>query len=229
MAKLKWDSEKELAKAVVDDLRDGGWTVYPELGDIDIIATKADPDSPKGLKVIGVECKKAFNLTVLSQAFNRRSNVDEMWIAVGHGNHEHQYFGGICAEKFGIGVYFVTKWDNWRTGGFDYKVDAHKQPLVRPRKHDFIDRMLAPEAETFAEAGQAGGKHWTLFKKTSVALRKTVEEHPGCSVKDAVAAIEHHYSSPAVARSQLKKLIQQGVIEGVVLKGKLLYPPDKPV
>ena len=48
---MKWDNEKELAKVVVEHLRDTGWTVYPELCDIDIVATKLNPNSPNNILI----------------------------------------------------------------------------------------------------------------------------------------------------------------------------------
>ena len=43
--KNKWDSEKELGKAVVDHYRAAGWTVYPEICDIDIVAQIDDANA----------------------------------------------------------------------------------------------------------------------------------------------------------------------------------------
>lgn len=221
--KTKWDNEKELAKAVVDHLKSTGWTVYPELCDIDIVATKADPSSLNGLKIIGVECKKHFNLTVLAQAHSKKRNVDEIFVAVSKGWKNDEHFGSLVARKFGFGVFFVQKSSNYY-GGFNYSVDRHIDAEIIGRKSNSIEKMLHPEAEDYAEAGQAGGKHWSLFKKTALAITEHVTANPGQSLKDVVASVKHHYANPSSARSALHKLINNNVIEGIEFRDNLLYP-----
>lgn len=241
--KIKWDSEKELGKAVVDHYRANGWTVYPEICDIDIVAVQ---ETPTGKKTIGIECKKHFNLTVLAQAHDKKRHVDEMYVAVSRGWKDHEQFGCMIARKFGFGVLFVDKkvkyspkadpppWDSSKkyhenmelrsTKTATYEVSEEVQPILEPRKIFRLDKMLTPEAENFAEAGQFGAKHWTLFKKTASALTVYVKENPGKSMKEAIGNIEHHYRSYESARSSLSKAIRDGFIKEIMYEGKVLVP-----
>jgi hypothetical protein len=223
---MKWDSEKELAKAIVDELRASGWTVYPELKDIDIVASKPDETRTRGLRVIGIECKKHFNLTVLAQAFGKKRYVDEMYVGVSQGWKNNENFGCQIAKKFGLGVYFVQKYFSYREKTAQYKVKLEVEAELFPRKTSSIEKLFDPEAETFAEAGQAGGKQWSVFKKTSLLITNFVKDNSGKTLKEVVDSIPHHYKSAAGARTTLKKLILKGVIENVRYENDCLFYID---
>jgi hypothetical protein len=223
---MKWDSEKELAKAIVDNLRDSGWTVYPELKDIDIVAVRSDETRSRGLRVIGIECKKHFNLTVLAQAFDKKRYVDEMYVGVSQGWKNNENFGCQIAKKFGFGVYFVKKYISYQKNTPQYKVGLEVEAEFVPRKTSSIEKLFDPEAETFAEAGQAGGKQWSIFKKTSLLITNFVKDNSGKTLKEVVESIPHHYKSAAGARTTLKKLIVKGVIEHVRFENDCLFYVD---
>lgn len=226
--KPKWDSEKELAKVIVDYLKGEGWTMYPELCGIDIIATKENTDSPNGIKVIGIECKKHFNLRVLSQAYEKRRFVDQMYVGVSDGWKNDEHFGCKIARTFGYGVFFVKKMHDYRNRCFTYSLKEVVEPETCNRTRFDVDKLFDPRAENYAEAGQAGGKCWSEFRKTAYTLTDYVTVNPGKSLKDVVAAIEHHYANSTSARSSLKKLIESNVIKGVRLENDLLFPSDQP-
>lgn len=224
---IKWDNEKELAKVVVDHLKDNGWTIYPEINDIDIVATKPDAGAVNGLRIIGIECKKHFNLTVLAQAESRKRYVDEVYIAVTKGWKDNESFGCKIAKQFNIGVYFVDKYKAYCIATNSYKptYNIHLQVpgIYFPRKSQIIDKMLDPKAIDFAEAGQQAGKHWSVFQKTVGLLTDYVRDNPGVSLKDAIENIKHHYSNKTSAHSSLTKMFKRKVIETIVIKDKLLY------
>lgn len=220
----KWDNEKELGRAVVEFLRAEGWKVYPEIYDIDIVATKEDPNSEDNLKVIGIECKKRFNLTVLRQACDKSRLVDEMYVAVSPSGNRNDSFGCMLAAKLGIGVYYVHKKDDYHCEIL-YRIIEKVEAENQPRKSN-ICRLLDPISENFAEAGQAGGKQWTLFKQTSHKLVEYVKENPGKKLREIIANIEHHYLTNSSAYSSLSRMIRNGVIKDVEFRGKFLWPKD---
>lgn len=230
----KWESEKELGSVVVDFYRKQGWTVYPELATIDIIAVKEDPNSYLEKKIIGIECKKHFNLTVLEQAYRKQNYVDEMYVAVTDGRDDNKYFGLKIAKMLGIGVIFVQKLAKYT--GYDsinykptnlvneYTTTVNCNASIKSRSHDSIDRLLSPHAENYAEAGQAGGKQWSCFKKTVHELAEFIKANPGTTLREAIKNIEHHYSSYASARSSLSKGIRDGIVKGISYQdGDKLY------
>lgn len=225
--KTKWESETELANGVVVYLKAEGWTVYPELDDIDIIATKPDPGAPNGLSIIGIETKKHFNLTVLNQADRKRRYVDKMYVAVSEGWTDNESFGCQIAGMFGLGVFFVRKSSCWQFEGPQFKitVDLRVEAALAPRKYFSIDELLHPEAQNYVEPGKKGGAAWTRFKKTVFELRAYVKENPGCFLKDALIHVPHHYSSYNNARSGIRTRIREGIItELVIKKGRLFLP-----
>ena len=59
----------------------------------------------------------------------------------------------------------------------------------------------------YSEAGSKSGGHWTPFKETRDKFINYVKEHPGCTYKEAVENITHHYSSNNSARSAFSNLI----------------------
>ena len=59
----------------------------------------------------------------------------------------------------------------------------------------------------------AQGKRWSPYRQTVDLLVKHVEGDPGCTVKDAVKQIKHHWSSNRVAVRKLVDLIRKGSIK----------------
>lgn len=216
----KWSSEKELAQVVVNYLKQEKWTVYPELCNIDIVATFFDDNSINKTKIIGIECKKNFNLKVLSQAYDRRNLVDEMYIAVPEKYDMEHFFGTKVAEKFNIGVFSVSK------NHYSSNARLMFKPISNDRKVQNIDKLLDPKAETYAEAGSAGGRQWTGFRKTVGIITDYVKEHPGISLKEILKNIKHHYKTNNSAYCNLKKLIDDNVIKELKIVDKKVYLKD---
>lgn len=218
--KEKWANEKELAREVINYLKNDGWTTYPEIKDIDIVATKQDNNCKNGLRIIGIECKKHFNLTVLAQAHSKKIFVDQIFIAVSKGRKNNEYFGLSIAKKFNLGVFFVNK------AAFSQKVKMEFEPIVNERSYGNIDHLLQPEAENYAEAGQAGGRQWTSFKQTTNLLINYIKENNGIELNEAIKNIKHHYSSFNSAKNALKKMIETNVIKEIKLIENKLYLND---
>ena len=221
--RTKWESETELANGVVAYLRGAGWTVYPELHDIDIIATRPDPNAPNGLLITGIECKQHFNLTVLHQAWDKQRYVDQMSVAVSHGYQDHENFGCRIAQKFGLGVLYVSKNQNYMDQTFSYPVKLQEEAVVEYRRLFYVDKLLHPQAENYSEPGRKGGKQWSRFKMTVFYLVEYAKEHPGCTIKDALLNVKHHYSSPYSARACISKRIKDGTIKELKVENNLLY------
>ena len=157
-------------------------------------------------------------------------------MAVGKGNQDHEWYGRMVARQNGYGVISVEKIPEVKIAGFissaNYRVRTVEEPRIDPRRLFYVDALLDPEAETYAEAGQAGGRHWSKFKRTVMLMAEYVKNNPGCSMKEAVSAIKHHYSNPTSARACLAGRIRDGVIKEVIFTdGKLFIavPPESPL
>lgn len=204
-------TEEELAAQVVVHL-EGMWDIYQEVraypGVADIVARELG-----GPRVWIVETKMSFGLEVLGQA--------QRWITYGCAHLASvaipaprrrtpgRTFGEMAAERFGIGVFEVGR-DTVRE-----RVPARLHR--RLNEHHDIRRLLRAEHRTHAKAGSARGGYWTQFKGTSRAVLAFVRTHPGCSVKELVDGIEHHYASAKGARTTLVGRIRDGVIKGVLV------------
>ena len=119
--------------------------------------------------------------------------------------------GWLCRQR-GIGVLRVA---HYRDQG-EVREDVRARPNRRGDDAKIIAR-LQPEHETYCAAGAAGGGHWTPFKATCREVLAYVREHPGCTVKDLVAGIRHHYATPSAARAHLPRWIEDGKVPGVRL------------
>jgi len=216
--KNNWKSETELATEIIKYLKSKNWTIYPELNNIDIIATKEDLNSKNNLKIIGIECKKHFNLNVLSQADGRRNYVDNIYIAVSNGRKNNEMFGLKIAKMLNIGVFFANKNSYFE----DQRVKEYFCPTLETRKYDLIDKLLHPKAENYAEAGQVGGKQWTTFRKTVNELVEYVKLNEGKDLKEILNNIKHHYKTSSSAKNSIKKMIEDKIIKELkIIDGKI--------
>lgn len=180
--------ETEIARAVVDMLREWQWEVYQEVigpyGRCDIVAKR-------GNILWGIEAKVNFGLTVLEQAAHWRGYVNYVSVAVksAPGN-----FGREIARGMGIGI---------MSYGYEEIREVEKPHLMR-RIHPL---KLYEEQKTFCEAGSSCGGHWTDFKRTARNLTDAVNRKPGIQFNELIKNLDHHYSSFGTAKSCLRGFI----------------------
>jgi hypothetical protein len=208
-------SEVELAKRVVAYFEHDGWDVYQEVGCGSCTADLVIIREP----VIGVvECKTSFGLAVIAQAHHWKRYAHVSYVAV-PGAFKRSGGRGlgqmICKEK-GIGIIHVNKWE--------------VKQLLAPRLTRRIYKRIKvrEEHKTWAPAGTNGGGRWTPFRNTVKEMEQYVLRHPGCTMKEMMKGIDHHYSSDSSARSSLSMYMREGIITCVEAKqeGKelKLYP-----
>jgi len=250
-SEYKFETEIELAAVVVDWLEKNGWDVYQEVqhsrgGPVcDIVAVKMKD-------VWTISCKKALSLAVILQADYWRSYKFSNFSSIAvptpvrskayRSNPLRGHYAAVgLLKKLGLGMIAVAKHANFKYGAketqgedaeFRYEVDNSCQSPYQPTTEKCsIMRVLRDEHKTFAKAGTAGGGHYTPFRGTVVKLEAYVAAHPGCSMKEAVNNIQHHYSSDKTAVSSLLTYIQRGVIAKIQLvhsgKGYKLYTHEQ--
>lgn len=102
------------------------------------------------------------------------------------------------------------------------EVDASGQVTVRERSafvrsvsSDEIRKCLTEERKTYADAGNDRGDYWSPWQQTCIVAADWVEKHPGCTLKELFANIEHHYMTEASARGAFCTYVQRGKIDGV--------------
>lgn len=207
-------TEAELAAKVVAWL-EGGFDVYQEVegvaGVADIVAVEIV--RPKRCWII--ETKRTLSLEVLGQAerWKRFEAAHMVSVAVpsARRHSKGRHFAEIAAGRFGIGVLVV--------GTHEVK-ERHRKPELTRRLHPNYDirKWLREEHKHYAKAGSAGGGHYTVFKGTCEAARGFVERNPGCTMRELVAGIDHHYASAKGAVSTLAARIRDGVAKGLLVE-----------
>lgn len=211
--------ESELAKVVVEELRERGWIVYQEVdvgsGTCDIVATR-------GRVLWAIECKVSLGLAVLAQARGWKDSANLVSVAVLPGRmSDTRRLALDAAAGFGIGVLEVYREASyrWRFGGEGSRLQELAKPALRRRTFDFLRKRLRPEQQTYAEAGNADGKRWTPYMATCKALQHVLDREGPLTIREAVAALsgQHHYANEVSARSSLYAWADAGKIDGVVL------------
>jgi hypothetical protein len=216
-------SEQALASELVAWLEAQHWDVYQEVRVSEYSGSPiADVVAVQGRLVWIVECKTTLGLAVLGQALRWRGQVH--FASVCAPQMPRRGNASWAAERFAreLGVGLLTAEHGY--------VSQHEAPRLnrRPCGVEQIRAALRPEHKTYAKAGSARGGYWTPFRQTCHYLREAVEKQPGVTLRDAIANIQTHYSSPQTARSSLPSLIEKGVVRGVRLEREgralRLYP-----
>jgi hypothetical protein len=220
-------TEIDVGRAVVSYIRANYplWDVYQEysLGygrkRADIIA--AFPGPPRLLWV--VECKTKMSLHLLAQAREWLHHVHYVSIACAPAARTYADAGFVDDWLKDHGIGMIVAHDNY--------CSARTEPQLHRAAHENSkDIVLCEGHKNETEAGSKSGGFWTPFRETCNQLKGVVGHSPGLTIKEAMAAIEHHYSSDIVARSSMRVWLNKGIVKGVEMKyeaGKYhLYPED---
>lgn len=217
MKRLGHDEER-LAGGLVAWLREQRWEVYQEV-QVSTGGPRADVVATQGPVLWAIEVKASLGLAVLEQA--------EGWI--GHANYvsvatpttRRRSFIGRIASDLGIGILSIGDING---DGRDWRVSECERPRLCRRTTGRLRGALREEHKTFAPAGNATSSYWSPWKATCREVASFTRAHSGCTLKELVTGIRHHYSSTATARSSLAKWIEGGHVEGVRLErdGRLL-------
>lgn len=207
-------SESQLVEAARDWLRADGWDCYFEVAPWGSGAARADIVATRGPLLAVVECKLTLSIGLLEQCrgWNRFAHIT--WAAVPWCDPSSLQ-EDVC-ELVGCGLVGFGRFER---GGSVLRV-----PTLRRRvDHARIRRHLG-EAQAATQPGSSSFS--TPFTATCTRLRTIVREQGGrIAVKEAISKLDHHYSSPACARSSLISRAEAGVVDGVrvVREGKAVF------
>lgn len=202
MKAKRFATEADFARGIVASFRERGFRVYQEVavyrGDCraDIVAVRTDPRI-----VTIIETKLSLSLDLIDQC--------RKW----HG-YAHYVFAAAPSrcnrtvqeilEHFGIGL-------------LDGEGSERIAPRLNRHAHS-VPAMLkqcVPERENYAEAGNAKGRFWSPWRGTCDAAARFVAANPGCTVKELIAGIQHHYGRDTTARHCVARDASFGRIDGV--------------
>lgn len=222
-------TEVDLAKKVVTWLTDLRWDVYQEV-QIRRSGSIADIVAVQGKRVWVIECKKSMSLQLLGQAEEWKRFAHMVSVAIPHGNRNSKarFMAALVLERFGIGELLVG---SGPPDAYGPTVQERLAPALsrKAQANDILD-CLTEEHKTYAEAGNSKGRRYTPFAATCDTLVRYVKRNPGCSMKEAVEGIPHHYASPQSARISLAKWIDAGIISGIEVRfegrRKMLFPAE---
>lgn len=209
--------EEELAAKAVEWMRGDDWEVFQEVTGV---CGRADLVGMRGGRSRIVEVKMGLSLALLAQAesWTRYKCAHEVCVVVPapkcrrfSGPPRSRLYALDLCRKMGVGVYYFVS----ARGRFDNLLSEEVPPVAMEVDNiRDISQHLAEEMKN-TPAGSNRGGYWTPFRKTAKAMADHVAEHPGCSVREVVDAIEHHYSSNTSARGCLRRLAVDGHIESV--------------
>lgn len=195
-------SEQDMAARVVAWLQEQHWDVYQE---VVVRGPRADIVAVQGRIVWVIECKAAMGLRLLEQAWSWRGVAHYVSAAIP--SRSGSRFGDKIMRDYGIGLLSVGD-----------SVSETVPPLLWRRADvDTIRTRLREEHKTYAAAGNASSSYYSPWKATCDEVRAFVARTPGCSLKDLVDGIRHHYRTAANARTSLRTWIDEGKISGVRL------------
>lgn len=232
------ETEADLAKPVVDWLKDLRWEVYEEV-QVSAYSHAADIVAIQGKLVWVVECKRSLSLSLLEQAWRWRPYSNYTSIAIPRPTRMKHHPGHRVAKRFirerGIGMLWVEKHTNEMLPEYT-EIEVQEDVPTKLNRKAFTRRLLdglREEHKTFAVAGSSLGKRYTPFRATCDAVRREVERQPGITMKELIDAVPTHYAHAASARSSLYKNIIDDLVDGVRLEreGRLirLYPTKEAV
>lgn len=189
--------EIDLAAVIVAWLVEQHWDVYQEVqfgnygGVADIVAVRN-----KILWII--ETKTKYGFDVLQQASGWPVHYRSIGIPFSR-NRDYR----VAVNYYRVGIIEVDDW------GAKEIVEA---PLFA-KNHETAKRYILKLTElhkTYALAGSQSGHHLTPYKHTMIDVRRFIEMHPGCTVKDIYSDLGSlHYSSASSFKGNLVKALCQ--------------------
>lgn len=223
-------SEQQVAEVVVAYLEALGADVYQE---VECAGGVADIVARVHAELWIVEVKTSLSLALLLQAMERRRDAHRVIVAAPVSRTFHEV--GVLCDELGIGLWQVAPpRADVSVGGMPFGQANVIERIASRRWNNRPTRLAAklkPEHKTHAKAGAIGaGGRWTPFRNTCEELARIVKVEPGIALKTAITKIQHHYRTPASARSSLLHWIEKGKVDGVRLErpAMLLFPVQRP-
>jgi len=219
-AKQHHGDEAKLALGLRQHLAQQGYTTYPELDRVDLVARKGD-------EVLAIECKRVADLKVFAQAWQHRKRATGIYVAIpakdlyGQDSWGVSHFIGDLCRRMGIGCYTVgwnyaerAAWGAWKPGEPQptAKVTLQYPSAGYPRTDTSWDALMVPAGEDYSVAGGSGVKAWTRTRIWELEVKTWVHENPGKTVGEILGAlrppgVHKKTGKPLVVRKQDKEIL----------------------
>ena len=199
--------ESDIAKHLIKWLRGYHWEVYQEVM-IPHFSYIADIIAVQNNIVWIIETKTSMCLKVIAQANNWRSFANYISVATPSARDNNELLEEILKWK-GIGHIKIN---------YDDVYESISPKLFRKANTKRILNNLKEEHKTFAEAGNNSHSYYSPFKATCRNILKEVERNTGILLNDLIKNIEHHYHTPASAKTSILEWTKRGIVKGVIVK-----------
>lgn len=200
-------TEADLAVHIVRYLDALGYTTYKEVSKWGGGSDRADIYAVSNNGTVSVETKTSFTIKVMEQAWQWVGHAHTVYVGVPAAKRRSErHFGYTLCAMLGIGVLEVDGVGNVHVAQAAMFNPAPKLPKLYEEQRESI-------------AGNADNEYVTPYKLTARNVRGYMADKDRANIKDLIAGIKHHYTSPASARAALKNLIAMGVIEGLGMQG----------
>jgi hypothetical protein len=207
-------TEIELARKVIEWLKDQRWEVYQEVA-MGYGSPVADIVALRNNLTWVIETKMNLSLVLLEQAQYYIWHSNYTSIATPHLRHaKGRKMADMILRQLGVGRLDVG-----------YDVTERASPKIhRINAVLNVKKYLVEAQKNYAEAGNPNGSRWSPFKATCEQVIAAVKKTPGLTLKELIDSIDHHYASSQTARSSLSHWIQEGIVKGIhaVRVGKVL-------
>lgn len=206
-----WESETALAACVVAWLKRNEWEVFQE---VDAPSGVADIIARKGSVLWAIEAKLNFSFHLFEQAVRWLPHAWDVSVAIpdygGKRMPEGWHFGIQLARNYGIGI---LKCDS-KINSIAVQPAHTRKTTVPVEQHcKYLNSRLYEQQKTYSEAGGAGARRWTPFKKTSENLHAFIAANPGCTLDDCANGVTHHYKTKISFKNSVLGLIPKGVFK----------------
>jgi len=204
-----FDTEADLAAILVKHLKELKWTVYQEV-DLKPLGGIADIIATQNNLLWVIEAKLNFGLSVIAQTERHIGYANYVSILTPARTSTHYKI----LKLLGIGHIQI---------GCDHYASETVRPKLNRKKAESYKKKLCPEQLTHGMAGTASGDRFSPFKRTVGEIKSYISLNPGCSIKQAIENVDHHYSSFISAKSSILYWIKSGIIEDIEILNRKLF------
>lgn len=224
MVTLAKFTEADVAVAAEKWLASHGYVVYREVRD-GVAGPRADLVGLRGNATHVVECKTRLSMDLIEQAHGWLGASQMVSVAV-PALKRFERHPTVVLRTLGVGML------SCESLGSPY---ASASQSVAPRWHglakskDSVRSILHEAQRVLGTAGTKRGGYYTEFRWTMEGVAEYVALHPGCTIRDVMENVDHHYASDKGARHGLAEALKRGwcpkvKAERATTNALLLYP-----
>lgn len=213
-------SEADLAAIIVGRQCEKGYDVHQEV-QLERDRPCADVVAIKRGHVIVTETKQSLSTVLIRQGCYWRDFAHEVWLAVPapktRGGWEEREKMRLVFDACGLGLVHLGPVTGEEGLVHPFHLAQVRETPARIREmREFLKghRQDMGTAGAAQSKGESSGKD-SPFQRTARALKDYVADNPGCMLKHAVKAIEHHWGSNSQAIGRLRSLVEDGAVKGV--------------